>query len=129
MRVLLSKPYGILRWDYNLVHDRVWRILNDKLKKGDILFIKDLGNKLELATESKEVKEKKEITITVDKKEINSLRREMISAYINNYNEFVFIGESLSKKLEDIRNMTRAEYQRRMITFWIVGVILIKLVV
>lgn len=80
-------------------------IRKNNLKKGDLLFIKEKANKLEIGAELKERKEKKEITITIDKKEINSIRREMISAYINNYNKFIFIGDNLSKKLDDIRKI------------------------
>jgi len=90
---------------YTLSLPKSW-VKENKLTKGSILFIKGSAGKIEVTTaETKEEKEKKEIMIQVDNKEINTLRRETISAYINNYNEFVFFGESLNKKLEEIRKI------------------------
>ena len=50
-------------------------------------------------------KSAKEISIELDDKEINSIRRQTISAYINNYHIFTFHGDSLNKKLEEIRKI------------------------
>ncbi len=89
---------------YTISLPKQW-VKQNKLNKGDLLFLKELGNKVELSTEAKDEKEKKEATITIDKKDVGSIRRETISAYINNSTEFVFIGDGLSKKLEDIRKI------------------------
>jgi phosphate uptake regulator len=77
-----------------------------ELKKGDLLYIKEDGSNLILSKGLKEEKQElKEITIGIDDKEINTLRRETISAYINNYNIFTFIGKSLNQKLEEIKKI------------------------
>lgn len=77
-----------------------------ELKKGDLVYLKEDGSNLILSKGIKEEKqEKKEITITIDDKEINTLRRETISAYINNYTIFTFIGKSLNQKLENIKKI------------------------
>lgn len=81
-------------------------IQKNKLKKGDLLYINEKDNNLIITTELKEeTPEIKEIVISIDNKEINTLRRQTISAYINGYHVFTFIGDSLSKKLEEIRKI------------------------
>lgn len=89
---------------YTLSLPKSW-VKENKLTKGSTLYIKENIGKLEITPDSKEEKEKKETTITLDDKEINTIRRETISAYINNTTEFLFIGESLTKKLEEIRKI------------------------
>jgi phosphate uptake regulator len=81
-------------------------VRKNKLNKGDLLFICQNKGSLEIRpAEGKEKKEEKEITITIDDKDISTLRRETISAYINNNTKLSFIGESLNGKMEDIRKI------------------------
>lgn len=81
-------------------------INNNKLKKGDIVYITEENNNLCITNDNKEEKKDiKEITINIDEKAINTLRRETISAYINNYQIFNFIGKSLNSKIEEIRKI------------------------
>ena len=81
-------------------------IKKNKLKKGDLLYIVEKNNELRISTEEKAPKKSnKEITIKIDDQEINTIRRKTISSYINNYSIFTFHGESLNKKLEDIRKI------------------------
>jgi phosphate uptake regulator len=90
---------------YTLSLPKEW-VKKNKLNKGDLLFIHQNKSYLEIRpAEGKETKEEKEVVITIDGKDISTLRRETISAYINNYNKFVFIGESLDGKLDDIRGV------------------------
>jgi phosphate uptake regulator len=78
----------------------------NKLKKGDLLYITEKDNELIISSDTKAPqKTKKEISIAVDKKEINTIRRQTISAYINNYSIFTFHGDELNKKLEKIRKI------------------------
>jgi phosphate uptake regulator len=78
----------------------------NNLNKGDLLYITEKNNELVISSDTKKPKiEKKEISISVDKKEINTIRRQTISAYINNYSIFTFHGDSLNKNLEEIRKI------------------------
>ncbi|MBW2992648.1 hypothetical protein KY345_05515 [Candidatus Woesearchaeota archaeon] len=81
-------------------------VKRNKLNKGDLLFINQNKSFLEIRpAEGSEEKEEKEATITIDNKDISTIRRETISAYINNFNRLTFIGESLSGKLGEIRKL------------------------
>jgi len=81
-------------------------IVKNNMKKGDLVYVNEKDNELIISTETKKIEQKvKEISIEVDEKEINTIRRKTISAYINNYQVFVFHGESLNKKLEEIRKI------------------------
>ena len=79
-----------------------WLIKNN-LKKGDLLYLTEKNNQLNISSKTRLVKQ--EISIAIDNKEINGIRRKTISAYINNYNIFVFHGNSLNTKLEEIRKI------------------------
>jgi len=90
---------------YTISLPKQW-VVNNKLKKGDLLYVNDSGKGLLVTPEQTEEKpELKEISIQIDGKDIGTLRRETISAYINNYNVFVFNGSSLNEKIEDIRKI------------------------
>jgi phosphate uptake regulator len=81
-------------------------LTKNKLNKGDLLYIVEKNNELVISSDTKKpVQEKKEVSIAVDNKEINTIRRQTISAYINNYTIFTFHGDSLNKKLEEIRKI------------------------
>jgi phosphate uptake regulator len=80
-------------------------IEKNKLNKGDLLYIKEQDNNITISSEGKEEAPKhKEITVSIDNKDIGTMRRETISAYINNYNIFTFIGD-ISKNIENIRGI------------------------
>ncbi len=80
-------------------------ISKNNLKKGDLLYIDEQDNDLKISAKDKEMPAKqKEKTIDIDR-EVNSIRRDTISAYINNYTDFVFAGKTLNHKLEDIRKI------------------------
>jgi phosphate transport system protein len=81
-------------------------ISKNKLKKGDLIYINEENNNLVISTDTNKKEEaEKEIIIQVDNQNINTLRRKTISAYINNYHLFTFLGNSLNQKLEDIRKI------------------------
>jgi phosphate uptake regulator len=77
----------------------------NNLAKGDLLYLNNEGSKLILSKLADNKVKTKEITILIDSKEINEIRRETIAAYINNYNIFVFQGKKLNKKLEEIQKI------------------------
>ena len=79
-----------------------------KLKKGDLVYLYEKGEKdLLITPESKadEAVPAKEIVIPVDGKELSTLQREITSAYINNYNTIMLSGDSITDKTKDIRRM------------------------
>lgn len=81
-------------------------ISKNKLSKGDLVYIIEKNNKIIVTSEKENPEEDiKEITINTENKDIGTIRRETISAYINNYHLFTFIGESLNSKIEDIRKI------------------------
>jgi len=80
-------------------------IQKNKLKKGDLLYIKEQNNDIIISSEQKKQPPKnKEITITIDNKDLGSIRRETIAAYINNYHIFTFIG-NINKNIEQLRKI------------------------
>ena len=90
---------------HTLALPKDWLTKNN-LKKGDLLYITEKNNELRISTEERlPKKEQKEVTINIDDQEINTIRRKTISAYINNYSIFTFHGETLNKKLSEIRKI------------------------
>jgi len=80
-------------------------IEKNKLKKGDSLYIIEKSpNELSISTDiSEKPKELKEITIVTDNKELETIRREITSAYVNNYNSIIILGKDLDQKAGQIR--------------------------
>jgi len=90
---------------YTLSLPKGW-IKKNKLNKGDMLFIEENKEFLEIKpAEGRNQKEEKEAVITIDRKDVSTIRRETISAYINNFSQLTFIGDTLNNKLEDIRKI------------------------
>ncbi|MEK6856972.1 MAG: phosphate uptake regulator PhoU, partial [Nanoarchaeota archaeon] len=80
----------------------------NNLKRGDLIYLHENGEKELLITPhllKDTPQELKEITISIDKKEIDTIQREITSAYINNYHLINIAGENLSEHLKDIRNI------------------------
>ena len=79
-----------------------------KLKKGDLVYLYEKGDKELLITPESKADEQvpqKEITIPIDDKEISTIQREVTSAYINNYNTIILNGQSVTRLTKDIRKM------------------------
>lgn len=76
----------------------------NKLKKGDSVFIEQNGNQeLIIFPQIKEYKEpNKEIVIDVTGKDIEIIKREIISSYLNNYKITKIKGKDLRNRKEDI---------------------------
>ena len=88
-------------------------IQKNKLKKGDLLYLKEQDNNIIISAEQKQEQPKyKEITITIDNKDIGTIRRQTIAAYINNYHIFTFIG-SINKNIEQLRKILDNLHCRR----------------
>lgn len=85
---------------------KIW-VEKHNLKKGDSIHLNINGNG-ELMISPKIIestKEKKGITIDTNNKDIFYIKREIISAYINNYQNIVITGESLMEKSIGIREI------------------------
>ncbi|HIH43215.1 TPA: phosphate uptake regulator PhoU [Candidatus Woesearchaeota archaeon] len=79
----------------------------NNLKKGDIIYLLEKSDKeLVVTPETKpEVKQEKEISINIEKKDLTTIQREITSAYINNYNTIVIHGDGLADQVKDIRKI------------------------
>ncbi len=82
-------------------------ITKNNLQKGDTVYITHKTDQ-ELVISSKQGQkslEKKEITITIDNKGIDTIQRDITSAYLNNYNTITLIGESIISQTKAIRKI------------------------
>jgi len=79
----------------------------NKLSKGDVIYlIEEDDNTLRIRTDMKEAdKPGKEITIITDKKSIDSIQREITSAYLNNYSKIRIAGNDIRKKSKEVRRI------------------------
>lgn len=84
-------------------------IRKNNLKKGDMIYFEENGNNEIIISPSKKEKEKvdKKIVIGVDGKEKKQLVREIVTAYLNNFNIIKFEGNEIARKSETIRNITQ----------------------
>lgn len=82
-------------------------ISKNNLKKGDIVYVADADNKLVLSP--KETTEQPLVTreklIEVDNKTIETIQREITSAYLNNYSLITLSGASIIEKAKAIREV------------------------
>ncbi len=80
---------------------------DNRLKRGDLIYIDETPEN-ELIVTAKAGQSKKEIseiTINIDNKRLETIQREITSAYINNYNTINIIGKNLNESAKDIRKM------------------------
>ena len=76
------------------------------LKKGDRVFISHNGHgELMVSPELKKIYGDKEISLEVNDKDENRIRREFTNAYINGNSTFKFIGEIDKQKKKDIQKI------------------------
>lgn len=83
---------------------KAW-VTQNKLKKGDLIYLDENKNGLTLQAnqQSNEEKEKK-ISIPIDGKDLKRIQRETISAYINNYKTITFFGGEIKSKASEIQD-------------------------
>lgn len=80
-------------------------IKRNRLKKGDIITVEKISNKLMLIPGTfKDKKRRLEIKIKVDGKSFREIRREIIAYYINGYNTISLYGETISKLSTQIKS-------------------------
>jgi phosphate uptake regulator len=82
-------------------------LLQHKLAKGSVVYIIENGKGLQITPDIKDAPvEVREKTIDIDKKDINTIGREVTSAYINNYSSIILSGD-LRENAKDIRRIIR----------------------
>ena len=84
-------------------------IEKNSLEKGHNVYLIEKSDK-ELVitpelTKEQETAKQKEITINIDKKELDTVQREITSAYVNSYSTITIFGDSLPEKVKEIRKM------------------------
>ncbi len=81
-------------------------INKNKLKKGDLLMIDEHSDGLLLNLNNNEAqKEEKTITIIIDNKDLDIIKTEIVSAYLNNYNVIEIISKDLKEKAPEIKKI------------------------
>lgn len=80
-------------------------ISKHRLKKGDLIhFSENSDNELIISSKKPTEKDSRSITINVDGRELRDLKREVTSAYINNYDEIILEGQKIGEKEAKILN-------------------------
>ena len=83
---------------------KAW-VEKNKLSKGDMIYIEEKNDELALfPSNNLDKEEPKDITIDVSNKTVDSINREIVSAYINNYGTMTFVGDGIKDKSPSIRN-------------------------
>ena len=78
----------------------------NKLEKGSLISVREDTDNLVLSPKIESAKEEaKKITISVDNKEYRRIKREIIAAYINNFQTIVLTGKDLKTKAADLRDI------------------------
>src|SRR3989338_6075879 len=83
---------------------KAW-VIQNKMKKGDLVYLEEAGGRLVLGGKSsKEDEEEKTKLIPVDGKSIRRIQSEVISAYIKNNRSIVLTGEEIKDKAKEIQD-------------------------
>jgi phosphate uptake regulator len=82
-------------------------ISKNELKKGDTVYIHPKSDTELLVSAEKTTKmpSKKEITINIEGKDIDTIQRDITSAYLNNYNTITLLGENITSRTKAIRKI------------------------
>ncbi len=81
-------------------------LLQHKLGKGSTVFMHERENGLVIMSDPSARPEQREKTITIDKKDVATLGRELTSAYINNYSTIRFTGD-VQTHAKELRKLLR----------------------
>ena len=83
-------------------------LVKHKLGKGSSVVMIEQGSGVYITPDPQSLKpETREKNIEVDKKAIDTLGRELASAYMNNYSTIVFSGEQVESKAKELRRLLR----------------------
>ncbi|PIN81901.1 hypothetical protein COV11_00570 [Candidatus Woesearchaeota archaeon CG10_big_fil_rev_8_21_14_0_10_30_7] len=82
-------------------------LAKNNLGRGDAVYIHEKNSDELIINPSvtKEINSIKEITLDFHKKELETLKRELTSAYVNNYNVINIVGKQVSKHNQDIKGV------------------------
>ena len=87
---------------------KAW-INQNKLKKGDLIYLEENGPKLVISKkETIAEQEEKEKIIYVDKKSEVIIGREVYAAYIQNYPKIVFKGKEVRNRIKDLQKIVQS---------------------
>lgn len=83
-------------------------VRKNMLKKGDLLHIEDKKDELTIyPSHAIKREEPKRILIEVDNKQLNLIKTEIVSAYLNNYDILDIAGRTLEEMAPAIKNILR----------------------
>jgi len=78
----------------------------NKLMKGDLLVMEDLGHALSLSVRRYSPEEKTtEKRINIDKRSIEAINSEIVTEYLNNTHTMIFVGKEINDKSKDIKKI------------------------
>ena len=75
----------------------------NKLKKGDLLYVNESDEGLSISSKNNEKKEFKKITIDTGNKSLKRIHSEIISSYLNNYDEIHLDGDNIKENAVQIK--------------------------
>lgn len=75
----------------------------NKLKKGDLVYLEEKGQSLVLGGKEEKSAEEKTITIQVDGKSLRRIQREIINSYILDYKTITLVGNEIKEKAKEIQ--------------------------
>ena len=79
------------------------------LKKGDLIYLEENGNKelvLTAGAERERIDARKDIIINLNNKDIALVKREIVSAYLNGISKITVTGTNFNKHRKTIRDLT-----------------------
>ncbi len=85
---------------------KVW-VKQNKLKKGDLIYLEDKSNSILLGAKNGDEVEEKSCLINIDGKLLNQLKRELNAAYIENNREIVFQGKEIKTRSHELLEIIR----------------------
>ncbi len=74
-----------------------------KLKKGDTVYVDEGSEGLAISPKERKNIEATEITIDTTGKTVGNIQREIVAAYIKNYDSIVLVGDNLKKHMQEMR--------------------------
>lgn len=87
---------------------KVW-INQNKLKKGDLIYLEENGPKLLLSKkEAEDKKEEKEKIIYIDGKTTFAIGREVCATYIQNYPRIILKGKDIKNKVKELQGVIQS---------------------
>ncbi len=76
----------------------------NKMKKGDLLYFNENNQGLSISSFNNEKKELKKIAIKTENKNLDRINTEIVSSYLNNYDEILIEGEEVKNNAVAIKN-------------------------